>query len=460
MRLDLVSAEPLRHGIIVVRTETTVQESKKTTRIEGESVVRVGEYALAVVSGPNKKSKVVLSSRPVVLGSARDCDLVLDDETVSSRHCELSPEGEQIVLRDLGSTNGVFIDEVRVREAVVAPGARIRLGHSKLRLEPHGHAEIAVLDADHFDRLHGKSRLMRATFARLAQCARSDAALLIEGETGVGKDLAAEAVHRASARSEGPCVLFDCAAVAPTLIEAELFGWERGAFTGASGSRAGLAEQAHGGTLIVDELGELPLELQPKLLRVLERGEVRRVGGDAAQKVDVRFIATTNRSLATEAKGGRFREDLFFRVSALTVRMPALREHLEDVPGLVDELLRRGGSGTRFDELPESDRQLLLAHRWPGNVRELRNVVERLIAFPKSGARELLGARSPAILPTAGTPLAGGFAEERERAHEAFERHYLEDILKRAGGSISEAARLAQVSRQFVQKLMRKHGLR
>ncbi|MBK7860767.1 MAG: sigma 54-interacting transcriptional regulator [Archangiaceae bacterium] len=435
-----------------------MQESKKTTRIEGESIVRVGEYALVVVSGPNKKARLTLSSRPVLLGTARDCDLVLDDETVSARHCELAPEGEQLVLRDLGSTNGVFVEDVRVREAVVAPGARIRLGRSKLKLEAHGHAELAVLDADHFDRLYGKSRVMRSVFARLAQCARSDAALLIEGETGVGKDLAAEAVHRASARAEGPCVLFDCAAVAPTLLEAELFGWERGAFTGAQGARAGLAEQADGGTLIVDELGELPLELQPKLLRVLERGEVRRLGGEATRKIDVRIIATTNRALAVESQAGRFREDLFFRVSALTVRMPALREHLEDVPGLVDGLLKRGPGNARFDELPESDRQLLLAHRWPGNVRELRNVVERLSAFPKSGARELLSS-GPAVAPARSGPL-GGFAEERERAHEAFERQYLDEILAQAQSSISEAARLAQVSRQFVQKLMRKHGLR
>ncbi len=438
--------------------ESKKQESKRTTRLEGESIVRVGEYALAVVAGPNKGARLVLSSRPVVLGSASDCDLALDDDAVSARHCELAFEGDAIVLRDLGSTNGVFLEDVRVREALVGPGARIRIGRSKLALKPHGHADVAVLDSDRFDRLHGKSRVMRALFAKLAQCARSDAPLLIEGETGTGKDLAAEAVHRASARSDGPCVVFDCAAVAPTLLEAELFGFERGAFTGANAARAGLVEQADKGTLIIDELGELPLELQPKLLRVLERGEVRRLGGDATAKVDVRFIACTNRTLQAEVKAGRFREDLFFRVSALSVRMPSLREHLEDVPVLVDELLRRGGGAQRFDELPDGDKALLLAHRWPGNVRELRNVVERLIAFPKSGARELLVAQA-AVAPMPAGELRG-FAEMREQSHDAFERQYLDEVLRRAGGSISEAARIAQVSRQFVQKLMRKHGLR
>ncbi|MBL8955575.1 MAG: sigma 54-interacting transcriptional regulator [Myxococcaceae bacterium] len=431
-------------------------ESKKTRRIEGESIVKVGEYALAVVSGPNKGAKLVLTGRPVVLGSARDCDLALDDDTVSARHCELAPDGDTVVLRDLGSTNGVFLEDVRVREAVVEPGARIRLGRSKLALKPHGTAEIAVLDSDRFDRLHGKSRVMRALFAKLAQCARSDAALLIEGETGSGKDLAAQAVHRSSARIDGPCVVLDCAAVAPSLVEAELFGYERGAFTGASAARIGLVEQAHRGTLIVDELGELPLELQPKLLRVLEQGEVRRLGGDAPVKVDVRFVACTNRSLQAEVKAGRFREDLFFRVSALTVRMPSLREHLEDVPGLVDELLRRAGGAQRFDELPESDRALLLAHRWPGNVRELRNVVERLITFPKGATRELI---APAVAPLAPGELQA-FSEAREAAHDAFERQYVDEVLRRGSGSISEAARLAGVSRQFIQKLMRKHGLR
>ena len=297
-------------------------------------------------------------------------------------------------------------------------------------------------------------------FAQLVTLAQSGAPLLIDGETGTGKDITAEAIHRSSPRADGPFVVFDCGAVSHNLIEAELFGYEKGAFTGADKARDGLAVSADQGTLVLDEIGELPLDLQPKLLRLVEKKEVRRVGATSSRAVDVRIIACTHRSLRGEVKAGRFREDLYYRLSALRVRLPALRERLEDLPGLVDQLMAEQGSSQVFAGLGSNDRAMLLSHRWPGNVRELRNVVERLLAFP---AMSPLDAESSPHLsplvdgPTCEMPL---LSVARIRAHDQFERGYLTELMKRTQDSIAEGARVAGVSRQFIQRLMRKYGMR
>jgi DNA-binding NtrC family response regulator len=467
MRRDLVTAQLPQHPNIVtarpggVNRRAFVEPSRKTTRIFGESTITIERLELVIVSGPDKGLRRELEG-PVIIGNDPACDCVLKDDTVSSRHCEVSVDGKTVIVRDLSSTNGVFVGDVRMKEGCIALGSKVRLGRTVLVVKSKGKADIEVLETDHFGRLFGRGRAMQAAFARLRQCAASDAPLLIEGETGTGKDIAAEAVHEASARAEEPCVVFDCAAVAPSILEGELFGFEKGAFTGATTTRAGLAERADGGTLIIDELGELPLDVQPKLLRLIERQEVRRLGSDTPRRVNLRFIACTHRHLPTEVKAGRFREDLYYRISALTVRLPSLREHLEDVPALIDELLRRSNATVRFDDLSEGERSMLLSHRWPGNVRELRNVIDRLIVFRGAPQESLLSNPSLDSAPPASDVSISSqpLAVAREAAHEQFERSYLQDVLRRAQGSISEAARFAGVSRQFVQKLMRKHGMR
>jgi DNA-binding NtrC family response regulator len=255
--------------------------------------------------------------------------------------------------------------------------------------------------------------------------------------------------------------MFDCGAVASSLLEAELFGHEKNAFTGANAARAGLAEAANGGTLVIDEVGELPLDLQPKLLRLVERQEIRRVGATATMPIDVRIIACTHRSLRAETQAGRFREDLFFRLSALRLRLPALRERPDDIPGLVDALLSQRGSSLRFDQLSENDRGLLQSHRWPGNVRELRNIAERLIAFPNAAAGSLIDSESGAAPASSEAPgILEPLPVARQRAQDAFELQYVKQALARSGDSITEAAALAGVSRQFLLRLAKKHSLR
>jgi DNA-binding NtrC family response regulator len=289
---------------------------------------------------------------------------------------------------------------------------------------------------------------MRELFQQLERFAATDSTVLVIGETGSGKELVAEAIATASPRATGPLVVLDCSALAPTLVESELFGHEKGAFTGATSARAGVFERAKGGTVFLDEIGELPLELQPRLLRVLERREVQRVGGNAPIAVDVRILAATNRRLEEEVNKGRFRADLFYRLSVLRVDVPALRERKEDIPLLV---ARFGGEGFTVDA-PTLER--FAQHDWPGNVRELRNAVERL----KARADPLLAASAPKTANTTAN-LAEPFLVQKERLVSAFERDYAELLQKASGGNLAEAARKAGLSRMAVVKLLGRLGL-
>ncbi len=302
---------------------------------------------------------------------------------------------------------------------------------------------------------------MRQLFAQLSAVADSDAPVLLEGETGTGKDLTAQAIHEASARAKEPLCVFDCGAIADSLIEAELFGYERGAFTGANAARVGLAESADGGTLLLDEIGELPLALQPKLLRLLESKTVRRVGSNASRPVDLRIIAATNRVLKHEVEAGRFRQDLYFRLSTLRIRLPSLRERAEDIPGLVDHLLAKAKSSTRFHSLPEGTQHMLLSHHWPGNVRELRNVIERLVVFPSAPLEQLFedGAGPHANKQPVKLDLNQPLLDARREVEEAFEKRYLEELL-RTTENMSAAARRAGISRPFLYRLLARYGLK
>lgn len=307
---------------------------------------------------------------------------------------------------------------------------------------------------------------MRKVFAILERVAPTDATFLIEGESGTGKELVAESVHKTSKRAEGPLVAVDCGAIPENLVESELFGHERGAFTGAERKRAGFFEAASGGTIMLDEIGELPLLVQPKLLRVLETREVKRVGSNASISVDVRVVAATNRDLAKEVEAGRFREDLYYRLAVLRLEMPPLRERREDIPLLVDHFISKFSCGIEVDRnLNDDMMSMLKRHDWPGNVRELRNVVERLLVLPELGASAIRssknsgGAGENAISAEIEALLGLPFHEARTRWTEQFERNYLEAKLKASSGVVLRAAEQAEIPRQTFHRLMRKHGL-
>ena len=419
---------------------------------------------LVVIDGPNRGRAVTMAARPVVVGSAADCDLVLEDDRVSARHVSLarSGDGEAFEVRDLDSTNGTFFEGSRVALATVRAGAALKVGRSVLRLTPTARPlEVTPSKRRSFGELVGDSLAMREVFAVLELAAASDVTVLLEGETGTGKELAARALHHASARRKGPFVAVDCGALPDQLLDSELFGHAKGAFTGAIADRAGLFVRAHGGTLFLDELDGAPSVTQARLLRVLEERAVRPVGGDVARAVDVRVVAACHGPLERRVSEGKFRADLFYRLAVVALALPPLRARREDLPGLVAELLRR--RGLEPGPLSGDGLDALMAHGWPGNVRELRNVLDRALALSP-------GARSFAELRLGLAPVPGGdtavpvrsdleFAEAKAAVLHDFERRYLRDLFSRCEGNVSATARAAGLDRKHTRTLLRKHGL-
>ncbi|HXU73620.1 MAG TPA: sigma 54-interacting transcriptional regulator [Polyangia bacterium] len=410
-----------------------------------------GRAILEVLSGRSAGARFPFEGRARV-GTRRFADLVVDDDRVSGVHCEFTVAGD-LRVRDLDSKNGTYVSGVRVVEAVLAAGEAVTIGRSKLRVVPV-EGLVAVPDGTRadFHGLIGQSAAMRTLIARLDAVAPADTTVLIYGETGTGKERVAEALHLASPRARAPLVTVDCGSMPANLIEAELFGYERGAFTGAERSFAGAFERAAGGTLFLDEIGELPLPLQPKLLRALESKKVRRLGGKAWLPVDVRVVAATTRDLPLEMVAKRFREDLYYRLAVVTLEVPPLRERVEDLPLLVDHLLRSIGHDPApmltFEALEE-----LAGHRWPGNVRELRNTLERAasLAAPLSIDR---------AAPSAGDlDLEVSLKIGKQRLVADYERRYLEAMLRTCDGNISEVARRSGAERMTIYRIMRRHGL-
>ncbi len=404
---------------------------------------------LVVRKGPDRGRTLDISKQETVIGAASSADLVLTDPTVSRNHALLTAGENGFVLRDLESTNGVWLAGRRLFSACIAPGDDFDLGSTRVRLEAaKGRVELPLSQADTFGGLLGSSASARRLFALLESVTQNDSTVLLLGETGTGKDTCAEAIHSASARADRPFVVVDCGAVAEGIIESELFGHEKGAFSGAHESRTGAFEEAAGGTIFLDEVGELPRALQLKLLRAIDRREVRPIGSNQVVKLDVRIVAATNRDLRLDVNSGLFREDLFYRLNVVSIRVPALRERMEDVPLLANHFFRQL-TGDPEALLPEEVLTQFAAHRWPGNIRELRNRVERVAVLKRA---EPISTLSPV-----GSQI---YREAKAAAVEAFERQFLTELLGRARGNVSEAARLAQMDRVFLSKLLRKQGLK
>ena len=422
---------------------------------------------VAVTSGLDEGLEAPLVTR-VEIGTDPSCGLVLHDPAVSRKHLLLTIAEGRVVAKDLGSRNGTSFGGARIKEIELPVGAVLTLGHTEIAVQSRWYVrEVAPSTARSFGELFGESVAMREVFAVLERAALSDVTVLVEGESGTGKELAARSIHAGSARVKGPYVVFDCGSVPPELAESELFGHKRGAFSGATTDRAGAFQQANGGTLCLDELGELPLDLQPKLLRVLETGEVKSVGSDTPRKLDVRVIASTNRDLLAESRRGRFRSDLFYRLEVVRVRMPPLRQRPEDIPGLVAKLLE--GKVPASDKLAGANLRKLVAYAWPGNVRELRNALARAVALGQAPGKAPLpfdklvfnlgpAASSPLTL---GTEMPGvssnvPFKEAKEQLLATFEQMYVTTLLDRYRGNVTKAAAAAGLSRKHLHDLMKK----
>lgn len=420
-----------------------------------------------VETGANQGTERVFDRDVIRLGSQARSDIVLSDDTVSRHHAEIARTSEGVILRDLGSTNGTFIGDLRLREVYLPAVQRIRLGRTEIVVSCEDEiVDIVPSTDDHLEGLVGTSTAMRSVFSVIERIAPTDLTVLVTGETGTGKELASRAMHARSPRRRAPFEVFDAGAVAQNLLESELFGHERGAFTGAVRERKGVFERAHRGTLFLDEIGELPLSAQSALLRVLEERQVRRVGGATSQPVDVRVIAATNRDLRTEVDAGRFREDLFYRLAVVELVLPPLRDRAEDLPLLVHHFLRHAGFVHPVKHVNDEVLQAFEAWRWPGNVRELRNVLLRSLPFCQ-GDRLALTALPDALLetddPEPETPAGPGpdiaFHEARDQILASFERHYLRTLLQRTEGNLTRAARMAGVDRKTIRRMLRRHDL-
>jgi DNA-binding NtrC family response regulator len=415
-----------------------------------------------VLDGPDAPRSVQASRETLTVGSARDNDLVLSDPAVSRYHLELraSPQGAE--LRDAGSTNGSWVAGIRVGLGTLPHGAIVELGRTRLRVGPGPDVALALYDGDVLGELRGRAPAMRRLMADVTRAAQSEAAVLVQGETGSGKELVARSLHALGPRAKGPLVVVDCGALAPTLVASELFGHERGAFTGASSAHAGAFERAHGGTLFLDEVGELPAQLQPALLGALERKRFRRLGGKRDIDVDVRVVSATHRDLRAEVNAGTFRQDLYYRLAVLRLGVPPLRERSEDIPLLLAHFAREAGYTEPLHTLVSEPLLAELAqHRWPGNVRELRNLVETTLAL---GAPRALDALRSAPEGQTGDPIGAllelGYRDARTSLLDTFEARYLAHWLARAEGNVSRLAREAGMDRSHLNDLLRKHALK
>jgi DNA-binding NtrC family response regulator len=418
-------------------------------------------FALVVVSGPDAGARLDLGggeAQPALIGTSSSCALRLTDREVSRRHASAEIAGAELRLTDVGSTNGTRVGPLRIESALLVGGELVHVGSTVIRVERIDPGTVDVPDAIGFGPLLGASLAMRRLYPTLERLARAAVPVIVEGETGTGKEVAAEALHEASPRRGGPFVVFDCTTVAPNLVESELFGHEKGAFTGATSARRGVFEQAHGGTLLIDEIGDLDLALQPKLLRCIERSEIRRVGGDQPIRVDVRVIAATRRDLDRAVQEGRFRDDLFHRLAIGRVELPPLRKRTGDIARLASHFWKvLGGADPQAlaEALPRWE-----GDPWPGNVRELRNAVARLIALGEVAAHSDSEARkTPA--PDAGDFIDAVVASQpplpvgRLRVVEEYERRYIARVLEQHGGNVARAAAASGIARRYFQILKR-----
>jgi len=426
----------------------------------GSRRVEVRGGTVTVTSGEASLPSLPVGPEPRVIGRSPSCHLSLHDRKVSATHCEVVATERGVRVRDLGSTNGTFLEDHRIVEAILTSGATLRLGDTVLTFRPGKAQRLPMSRSESFGPLVGGTPVMRALFEQLKLLAPTTISVLVEGETGSGKELVARAIHEASDRASKPLVVVDCGAMPPNLAESTLFGHERGAFTGATERRKGAIAEADGGTLFLDELGELPVDLQPKLLRVLAEQRIKRVGADSYVPVNVRVVAATHRDLLQQINDGDFRSDLYFRIAQERVDLPPLRERLDDIAALVQRIMTDQGKPRAFERVTPESLERLMRYDWPGNVRELRNLVILALAYDRGGAIDLTARlrQEHARQGARRGPRVDGrtYAQWRDEQ----DRVYFAALFESTEGNISEIARRANLHRKTVRESLERYGIK
>jgi len=411
-----------------------------------------------VTGGADAGKSAVAAGESLSVGTAEDNDLVLTDPTVSRYHLELTPQHGGVLVEDHGSTNGTALANVHVHRATVPAGTVLTLGDTQVRIAEGGDATLPLHDGDALFGLRGKTPAMRRLMAQIEKAAKTEVSAVVLGESGTGKELVARALHDGGKRDRKPFVIVDCGSLSPNLVASELFGHERGAFTGATEQHKGAFERANGGTVFLDEIGELPPALQANLLGVLERRRFRRVGGSQEIAVDVRVVCATHHDLREDVNAGTFRLDLYYRLAVVVLKVPPLRERTADIPLLVAHFLNEvGADGSVGEVIDAATMSSFESHRWPGNVRELRNAVEATYAMGET-----------TLPPSDGVPtgddtfervLSMPYKEARAAVLEEFEGRFLRQLLESAGGNVSEAARKGSMNRSHLTEMLRRHRI-
>jgi transcriptional regulator with GAF, ATPase, and Fis domain len=427
----------------------------------GPGADSVADFSVTATRGASAGASWLVSgadaSRTYV-GTSAACAIRIADPHVSRRHLALTATPLGLKTEDLESTNGTWVNGVRVLGAMLRGGETITLGSTALKIEAASEPKPSqMLGSVRFGKVLGASLAMRRLHPVCERIAKSDVPVLIEGETGCGKELLAESIHAMGARASGPFVIFDCTTVAANLLEATLFGHEKGAFTGAVGAKPGVFELADGGTLFLDEIGDLDVMLQAKLLRAIQSSQVQRVGGTKWIKTNVRIISATRRDLEKEIQAGRFRDDLYFRLVVARIEIPPLRDRRDDIPLLARAFWQALGGDE--DAYPIELLAALDDYGWPGNVRELHNLVARRLALgdlapevralPPTGSHPNLAHGAPEDVIARVISEHQPFARARERVVFEFERRYLEAALAEHGGNVTKAAEACGIGRRY-----------
>ena len=437
---------------------------------------------LRVKDGPDKGAQITVARSRITLGRSAVNDLVITDTSVSGTHAEFIIGEGGVQIHDLDSTNGTFVQGIRIRQAWLEPGMAVKLGKTEVELLSADEVQVPISGEDHFGAMYGSSPAMREVFATLERVAPTEMSVMIGGETGSGKELVARALHDESHREKGPFVVLDCGSLPRELAEAAILGHKKGAFTGAVNDRPGCFEEADGGTLFLDEIGELPLDLQPKLLRVLDRREVQRIGESQVRKVNVRVVAATHRDLRMMVGQGQFREDLYFRLSVMAVELPPLRERGDDVVMLAEKFLedfvRSHPGNVSKPNLSDAAKEALLSEQFPGNVRQLKNIIQRAAHLCRHGIIEPsdlhLGRREqPRSVSGSGNEgeesgSKGGFdpvlydtpfKDAKQIMVDGFERAYFGRLLEKTDNNLSRAAAEAGITRYYLRELLKRLGM-